>query len=108
MIVVRKVRTGKRGKTEFAKLEYSLFQRAAAQHFGARAIVEAVHPSDRGVEDVPLPQAKKAGNNDTAVEKILAGIAAGLFPPDPDSFRCPRCPHFFICASVPEGPLAIA
>lgn len=108
VIVVRKVRTGKRGKTEFAKLEYSLFQRAAAQHFGARAIVEAVHPSDSGVEDVPLPQAKKAGNNDTAVEKILAGIAGGLFPPDPDSFRCPRCPHFFICASAPQGPLAIA
>ena len=67
-----------------------------------------MHPSDSGVEDVPLPQAKKAGNNDTAVEKILAGIAAGLFPPDPDFFRCPRCPHFFICASAPQGSLAIA
>lgn len=108
VIVVRKVRTGKRGKTEFGKLEYSLYQRAATQNFGPRAVVEAVHPSDSGVEDVPPPQAKKAGNNDTAVENILKGIAAGLFPPDPDSFRCPRCPHFFICASAPQGPLAIA
>jgi len=82
-------------------------QRAAAQHFGTRAIVEALHPSDSGVEDVPPPQAKKAGN-DTAVERNLAGIAGGLFPPDPDSFRCPRCPHFFMCASAPQGPLAIA
>lgn len=108
VIVVRKVRTGKRGKTEFGKLEYSLYRRAATQNFGPRAVVEAVHPSDSGVEDVPPPQAKKASNNDTAVEKILAGIAAGLFPPNPDSFRCPRCPHFFICASAPQGPLAIA
>lgn len=108
VIVVRKVRTGKRGKTEFGKLEYSLYQRAAAQNFGPRAVVEAVHPSDCGVEDVPAPQAKKASNNDVAVEKILAGIVAGLFPPHPNSFTCPRCPHFFICASVPQGPLAIA
>ncbi len=108
VIVVRKVRTGKRGKTEFGKLEYSLYQRAAAQNFGPRAVVEAVHPSDSGVEDVPAPKAKKAGDNDTAVERILAGIAAGLFPPDPNAFSCPRCPHFFICASAPRGPLAIA
>ena len=108
VIVVRKVRTGKRGKTEFGKLEYSLYQRAATQHFGSRAVVEAVHPSDSGVEDVPMPKTTKAGNNDAKVEEILAGIAAGLFPPDPDSFRCPRCPHFFICASAPEGLLIIA
>jgi DNA helicase-2/ATP-dependent DNA helicase PcrA len=108
VIVVRKVRTGKRGKTEFAKLEYSLYQRAATQHFGARAVVEAVHPSDSGVEDVPPAKTTKAGNNDTKVEEILAGIAGGLFPPDPDAFRCPRCPHFFICASAPEGLLTIA
>jgi hypothetical protein len=108
VIVVRKVRTGKRGKTEFGKLEYSIYQRAAEQHFGPRAVVEAVHPSDTGVEDVPLPKKTKSGNNDTKVEEILAGIASGHFPPDPDAFRCPRCPHFFICASAPEGPLDIA
>lgn len=108
VIVVRKVRTGKRGKTEFGKLEYSLYQRAAEQHFGPRAVVEAVHPSDRGVEDVPLPKPTKAGNNIADVEQILAGIASGVFPPDPDSFRCPRCPHFFICAAAPKGPLNIA
>lgn len=108
VIVVRKVRTGKRGKSEFGKLEYSLYQRAAEQHFGGRAVVEAVHPSDSGVEDVPLPKKTKSGNNDAKVEEILAGISAGRFPPKEDSFSCPRCPHFFICASAPEGPLNIA
>lgn len=108
VIVVRKVRTGKRGKTEFGKLEYSLYQRAAEQHFGPRAVVEAVHPSDSGVEDVPLPKKTKSGNNDTKVEEILAGISSGHFPPEPDSFSCPRCPHFFICPSAPAGPLIIA
>lgn len=108
VIVVRKIATGKRSKSEFAKLEYALYQRAAAQHFGPSAVVEAVHPSDSGVEDVPLPKKTKAGNNDTKVEEILASIASGHFPPDTDAFSCPRCPHFFICASTPNGPLDIS
>jgi DNA helicase II / ATP-dependent DNA helicase PcrA len=107
VIVVRKVRTGKRGKGEFAKLEYSLYQKAAERHFGPAAVVEAVHPSDTGVEDVPLPKKAKAGNNDAKVEEILAGIASGHFAPCQDTFTCPRCPHFFICAAAPDGPLAI-
>ena len=53
VIVVRKVRTGKRGKGEFGKLEYALYQRAAEQHFGPTAVVEAVHPSDKGRRGCP-------------------------------------------------------
>lgn len=105
VVVVRKVRTGKRGKGEFAKLEYTLFQKAAHTHFGPAAVVEAVHPSDTGVEDVPSPT--KTTKNDAKVEEILAAITSGHFPPDQDPFRCPRCPHFFICAATPPGPLVI-
>jgi superfamily I DNA/RNA helicase len=105
VIVVRRVRTGRRSKSEFGKLEYSLLHRAAVQRFGAGAIVEAVHPSDTGVEDVPAP--KNSAKSDAKVEEILANISSGNFPPDPDNFTCPRCPHFFICAATPEGPLSI-
>lgn len=108
VIVVRKVRTGKRGKGEFGKLEYALYQRAAEQHFGPTAVVEAVHPSDKGVEHVPAPKKTKSGNNDVKVEEILDSITSGDFPPDTNAFSCPRCPHFFICAAMPEGPLSIS
>lgn len=107
VVVVRKIRTGKRGKGEFAKLEYSLYQRAATMHFGPAAIVEAVHPSDTGVEDV-IPEDGNSGKKDEKVEEVLAGILSGRFPPKEDSFRCPRCPHFFICAAMPDGPLSIS
>ncbi len=106
VVVIRKVRTGKRSKSEFAKLEYSMYRKAANAHFGAAAQVEAVHPSDTGVEVVPKP--KKTDTADAKVEEILKGMGAGHFPPDPDPFRCPRCPHFFICAATPKGPLKLS
>lgn len=105
VIAIRKVRTGRRRKTEFTHLDYALYLRAAAQNFGPRAVVEAVHPSDAGVEIVPMPKSTKT--TDAKVEQILANIAAGLFPFDADAFACPRCPHFFICAATPSGPLAL-
>ncbi len=108
VIVVRKIRTGKRGEKEFDKLEWALLQKAATQHFGAGAVVEAVHPSDRGAEDVPALTRRKLESRETAAEKILAGIASGAFDPDTDPFRCPRCPHFFICAATPDGPLDLS
>jgi hypothetical protein len=39
---------------------------------------------------------------------MLAGIAAGRFPPEINAVVCPRCPHFFICAATPTGPLSLA
>ncbi|MGD9920059.1 MAG: UvrD-helicase domain-containing protein [Pseudorhodoplanes sp.] len=107
VIVVRKVRTGKRGKSEFDKLEYALYQKAAADNYGTSAVVEAVHPSDVGVEEVPALTKTKAKNRETKTEEILNGIMSGAFKPLPEQFTCPRCPHFFICAATPRGPLKI-
>ncbi len=107
VIVVRKVRTAKRGKSEFDKLEYALYEKAAAATFGPRAVVEAVHPSDVGVEDVPPLSKVKEKNREATAEAILSGIMSGFFDPKPEQFTCPRCPHFFICAATPIGPLKI-
>jgi UvrD-like helicase family protein/PD-(D/E)XK nuclease superfamily protein len=108
VVVIRKVRTGKRGKSEFDKLEYALYQKAATHHFGAGAVVEAVHPSDVGVEEVPALTKQKANFREAKAEAILAGIGAGSFEPSPEQFTCPRCPHFFICAATPEGALDLS
>lgn len=105
VIAIRKVRTGRRRKTEFSNLDYALYLRAAAQNFGSKAIVEAVHPSDVGVETVPVPKSTKT--TDAKVEQILQNIGAGHFPSETDAFACPRCPHFFICAATPSGPIAL-
>jgi DNA helicase-2/ATP-dependent DNA helicase PcrA len=36
-------------------------------------------------------------------EKALDQIAKGIYPAQPkDGEDCPRCPHYFICPSVPN------
>jgi DNA helicase-2/ATP-dependent DNA helicase PcrA len=39
---------------------------------------------------------------------IIARLGGGPFAPEADAFTCPRCPHFFVCAAVPEGPLDLS
>ncbi|MGJ4903157.1 UvrD-helicase domain-containing protein [Bradyrhizobium sp. HKCCYLS2058] len=105
VVVVRRIRSGHRGKTEFEKLEYFLYHAAATKHFGSGAVVEAIHLTDNEVVDVPAlkPNQTKTGTRKT--EELLAGIARGAYNPKPNAFTCPRCPHFFICAAAPDGPL---
>ena len=40
-------------------------------------------------------------------EEMVASIAGGEFPPEVDAVTCPRCPHFFVCAATPSGPLVV-
>jgi hypothetical protein len=35
--------------------------------------------------------------------ETMQSIRAGSYPPKPDDFSCPRCPHFFYCPALPEG-----
>jgi hypothetical protein len=37
------------------------------------------------------------------VMETMQSIRAGSYPPKPDDFSCPRCPHFFYCPALPEG-----
>jgi hypothetical protein len=107
VIVVRRIRSGHRGEKEFDKLEYFLYQQAATKHFGARAVVEAIHLTDNEAVDVPPLKPTQVANRVKKTEILLNGINGGAFDPSPDSFTCPRCPHFFICAATPAGDLDI-
>lgn len=107
IIVVRRIRTGQRSEKEFDDLEYALFQRAAAKHFGGSAVVEALHLTDSDSMEVPALTARKEKTRVETAENILDGIATGRFPVKWNAFSCPRCPHFFICAASPEGPLTV-
>lgn len=103
-VVIRRVRTGQKRSDEYDRLEYTLYQLAAQAEFGPGATVHALHLTDETAEPVVISPTK-VGNRRTKSETMLAGIAAGAFPIEVDTVTCPRCPHFFICAATPKGPL---
>ena len=103
---LRRVRTGQPRRDEYDKLEYALYRLAADAHFGSSAEVLALHLTDGSAESVPMT-AKKLTTRRSRSDRMLRGIAEGLFPPRPDSVMCARCPHFFICPSLPQGSLTL-
>jgi hypothetical protein len=105
-VVLRRVRTGSKRGDEYDRLEYTLYHLAARARYGAAYAVEALHLTDERLEAVPVSPTKMK-NRRAKSEDMLAGITAGRFPPAVDAVRCPRCPHFFICAATPRGPLTL-
>jgi hypothetical protein len=105
-VVLRRVRTGYRRRDEYDRLEYTLYHLAARARYGADYVVEALHLADERVEAFAVSTTKMKSRR-TKGEDLLAGITAGRFSPAVDAVRCPRCPHFFICAATPRGPLTL-
>ena len=105
-VVLRRIRTGYRREKEYDELEYTLYHLAGRARYGSSYSVEAFHLTDEVFEAVPL-SSTKIKNRQTKTEAMLTDLRAGLFPPDPDSVRCPRCPHFFVCDAVGRGPLSL-
>ena len=105
-VVIRRVRTGYKRSDEYDRLEYTLYHLAAQTQFGGRAAVHALHLTDETQEPFVISPTK-LGNRQKKSDTMLAGIAAGAFPTEVDAVTCPRCPHFFICAAAPPGPLKL-
>jgi DNA helicase II / ATP-dependent DNA helicase PcrA len=105
-VVLRRVRTGYKRSDEYDRLEYTLYHLAARARYGAAYVVGALHLTDESVETVAVSTTKMS-NHRKKSEAMLADITAGRFAPDNDAVRCPRCPHFFICAATPHGPLTL-
>ncbi|MBU1057867.1 MAG: UvrD-helicase domain-containing protein [Proteobacteria bacterium] len=103
-VVIRRVRTGYKRRDEYDRLEYTLYHLAARSQFGNRAIVQALHLTDETYESVVVSSTKLT-NRTNKSNLMLDDISSGEFPPNLDVVTCPRCPHFFICPSVPDGPL---
>jgi DNA helicase II / ATP-dependent DNA helicase PcrA len=107
VVILRRVRTGKKRSDEYDRLDYTLYHLAGQTKFGDAYSVEAVHLTDNLVERVTVT-AQKMGNRVTKSGEMLAALNAGWFPPVVDAISCPRCPHFFICAAVCSGPLRLS
>lgn len=106
-VVLRRINTGYKRSDEYDRLDYALYHLAGQARFGKHYSVEALHLTDDAVEVVTITQQKLNRRRDRSTE-MLAVISAGWFPPEVDQVTCPRCPHFFICAAAPKGPLNIA
>ena len=105
-VVIRRVRTGYKRSDEYDRLEYTLYHLAAQSQFGGGAVVQALHLTDETHEPVVISGTKLV-NRQKKSDTMLAGIASGEFPPEVDAVTCPRCPHFFICPSAPNGALQL-
>jgi len=104
--VLRRMRTGHRRQTEYDNIEYALYVLASRAYQPQFPSVQAVHLTDEIHEPVVLTDLKLKTRKE-ATNEMLGLIAAGLFEPKIDAYRCPRCPHFFICPSLPAGSLKL-
>ena len=105
-VVLRRVRTGYKRTDEYDRLDYSLYHMAARERYRGGYQIEALHLTDEHAEPVTISESKIANRRAKSAE-MLAGITAGMFPPEIDAVSCPRCPHFFICAATCRGPLSL-
>ena len=106
-VAVRRIRTGRKRSKEYDRLEYSLYRLAANARFGPRAVVQALHLADEASDAVSVTNAK-LNNRRNRAKGMITGISSGQFLPKPNHVTCPRCPHFFICPAVPDGPLDLS
>jgi hypothetical protein len=102
---IRKIRTGHcpKSRDDIEDVEAAALILAAKEAF-PDAIVEIVFLSDQKIEPLTLTKTKLE-NRKVKLDKALADIRLGKFPPAPSIRSCPGCPAFFVCGPVPAGVL---
>jgi DNA helicase II / ATP-dependent DNA helicase PcrA len=102
-MLLRRIRTGKVSDDEEGEWIYTFYHEAATERYGpGRYEIEAVHLTSNTRTKID-PSLKRRNNRMEKAAAASKNIYAGAFPPQPDVFSCPRCPHFFYCPSLPEG-----
>tara|TARA_R110002072_G_scaffold265241_1_gene424141 strand:+ start:5166 stop:8420 length:3255 start_codon:yes stop_codon:yes gene_type:complete len=94
---ITRLRTGAPTRTQSSKDLYAILDLAAAKAFPGGHRLEILYLSTGTVEAVQLSDTK-IRTRLKRYEDAMAGIQRGEFPPSPTSRRCPRCPHYFVCA----------
>ncbi len=106
-ILLREFKTGRRGSFRGDGTIYGLFEAGARLRYGTDGFeLEVLHLTDRkrtriamSIQRIMTRCEKSAG--------YLGGMALGKYPVKPDQVRCPRCPYFFCCPTVPAGLLRL-
>lgn len=96
-LLVQRHRTGKPTKEEKDHPIYGLYQTAMQQAYPqATCSLQALYLSTDETKDIILTEIMIK----TRLQKYnnaIVGILQRHFPPNPDDYECPRCPHYFIC-----------
>ena len=97
---IQRFRTGRRTQSENKKEIYGLLCMAAGElSGGADFHVETLYLRDNSVDAISITE-KDVQKRVDFYKNSMKNIADGLFPPDPDDFRCPRCAHYFTCPAA--------
>jgi superfamily I DNA/RNA helicase len=101
---VRRISTGHQRKSDMKKISTATFL-LAVQKALPGADVELVYLSDQVIQPVHI-SAKQLSAADATLTTSLQDIRQGIFKAAPSNKkRCPGCPSFFTCGSVPSGSL---
>lgn len=100
--VVRNIRSGRQSSGDADRLSATMLLKAVQENFGAQARIENHYLLSGGVLEISQTKAKFDKRIDDCTA-ALDSIRKGLYPPDQDDFRCPRCPYLFICAAPAAG-----
>lgn len=98
--VVRRLRSGRPPKAKDQRHLHALIAEAGRQTLGSGARFELHYLSTNQPIDASFA-AKTLADRLDAVRDALAAMEEGRYPAEP-SDDCPRCPHYFICDSVPD------
>jgi superfamily I DNA/RNA helicase len=101
-IHMRRVMTGHKRSKDDENLAAAAFHIAANSH-SPGCTVQLVHLSDEAVTPVDMTD-RVLNNRKESISRMVAAVKAGVFPLK-ESITCPRCPAFFVCGSLPSGPL---
>jgi DNA helicase-2/ATP-dependent DNA helicase PcrA len=98
--VARRLRTGRKPKEPDHRLLHALMLEAARRSTSGAVQLQLHYLT--GDASVPIPFDRVMASRLEAAAEILRDLAAGHFPPTTENREnCPRCPHYFICPSVP-------
>ena len=99
--VVRRIRTGRPPSKTDQRHLHALMLQAARMQSGQGARFEVQYLTTNEPVMVKLDGVMAARLKD--VHEALDDLAKGRYPAEPrNSEDCPRCPHYFICPSMPR------
>ncbi|MEX2170732.1 MAG: UvrD-helicase domain-containing protein [Pirellulales bacterium] len=99
---MRRVRTGHKKSNDDDSLAAAAFHIAASAH-SPGCTVELVFLSDGAITPIEMTS-RVLGNRKNSIAQMGAGVKDGHFPLK-EGPTCPRCPAYYVCPSLPPGPL---
>ena len=106
--LLRDFRTGRRGSFRGDATIYGLLEAGARLRYGMDGYeLDVLHLIDKKRTRINM-SIRKIMSRCEKTAGFLADMNAGKYPAKPDPVRCPRCPYFFCCPTVPVGTISFS